>query len=339
MPDASASGTSAPAPVRLVQRVVEVDGRRVGVATAGRGTPLVMVHGFGVESLLYAQPLARLVGLGFRVYALDIAGHGATDSVGMCAALDGYCDLVERTVEQLGIQRALFMGHSMGGRIVAEVVARDPQRAIALVLLDPIAGASWDAMRPWLRWFPPALALYGAAAVVDVTSTLPALVDARQAIKIGRRVRQSVRSIVTEPWNGLMAGAAVLRATPSVDTLERVGADGVPSVVIQGSADLLVPESAARDAAARLGATYVSVEGGRHSWMVRDPEALPAIVETLLDGVLGDAMRAAGITDAMSLDERNTLCLRADRTPDTIEPVDVVLPTTRRAPRFGFRVV
>ena len=183
MPDASASGTSAPAPVRLVQRVVEVDGRRVGVATAGRGTPLVMVHGFGVESLLYAQPLARLVGLGFRVYALDIAGHGATDSVGMCAALDGYCDLVERTVEQLGIQRALFMGHSMGGRIVAEVVARDPQRAIALVLLDPIAGASWDAMRPWLRWFPPALALYGAAAVVDVTSTLPALVDARQAIR------------------------------------------------------------------------------------------------------------------------------------------------------------
>jgi pimeloyl-ACP methyl ester carboxylesterase len=298
-----------------------------------------MVHGFGVESLLYAQSLARLVGLGFRVIALDVPGHGDTESVGACTSLAGYCDLIERTVERLGVQRAVFMGHSMGGRLVAEVAARAPDRAIALVLLDPIAGAAWDSLRPWLRWFPPALGLYGAAAVVDVASTLPAMVDARQAIKIGSRVRRSVWSLVTEPWNGLMAGAAVLRAAPSIDALDVVGAAGVPSVVVQGADDLLVPERAARDAATRLHATYVLVERGRHSWMVRDPEALPAIVEELLDGVLGAALERAGIVATMSLDERAAHCASVDRTPDLVEPVDVVLPTPRRSPHLRHRVL
>ena len=67
------------APVRLRRHVVTLaDGHRVGIATGGHGVPLVLVHGFGAESLLYAQPLARLAASGFRVIAIDMPGHGRT---------------------------------------------------------------------------------------------------------------------------------------------------------------------------------------------------------------------------------------------------------------------
>lgn len=325
-------------PVRLVKRVVEVDGHRIGVATAGRGVPLVMVHGFGVESLLYAQPLARLVGLGFHVIALDVPGHGDTAGLGPFASLAEYCDVLDRAVAALGVRRAVFMGHSMGGRIVAELTARDPHRTLALVLLDAIAGQPWDALRPWLRWCPPVLAAYGAAAMVDVVSTLPAVVDSRQALKIGSRVRRSVWSIVSEPWHALTAGAAILRAHPSTDALAVVAGAGVTAVVVQGSDDLLVPRRAARDTAARLDATYVTVEHGRHSWMVRDPESLPAIIEELLDGALGRALDAAGVGRGPDFAERTAHCLAADRAVDLVEPVDVELPTPRRDPLLRHRV-
>ena len=55
--------------VMLEPQTVDVDGFEVGVATAGRGAPLVVLHGFGVESMLYAQTLSRLTHLGFRVVA------------------------------------------------------------------------------------------------------------------------------------------------------------------------------------------------------------------------------------------------------------------------------
>src|SRR6478735_7305662 len=63
-------------------RVTLPDGRHVGVAVAGRGVPLVVVHGFGAEGVLYAQTLSRLVGLGFMVVAVDAPGHGGTDALG-----------------------------------------------------------------------------------------------------------------------------------------------------------------------------------------------------------------------------------------------------------------
>ena len=40
--------------------------------------PLVVVHGFSAEGILYAQTLSRLVDLGFKVIAIDTAGHGGT---------------------------------------------------------------------------------------------------------------------------------------------------------------------------------------------------------------------------------------------------------------------
>jgi hypothetical protein len=167
---------------------------------------------------------------------------------------------------------------------------------------------------------------------------LPALVDSRQALKIGSRVRRSVWSMVSEPWNALTAGAAILRAHPSIDALAVVAGAGVPSIVVQGSDDLLVPRRAARDTASRLDATYVTVERGRHSWMVRDPESLPAIIEELLGGPLGAALETAGVGPGPDQIERAAACRAADRAVDLVEPVDVELPTPRREPLLRHRV-
>src|SRR2546425_6354720 len=52
------------------------DGHRVGVTAGGRGIPLVVAHGFSFAGGLYVQSLSRLASMGFRVLAVDLAGHG-----------------------------------------------------------------------------------------------------------------------------------------------------------------------------------------------------------------------------------------------------------------------
>ena len=67
---------------RLARHAVTLDdGHQVSVAVCGTGVPLVLVHGFSAEGMLYAQSLWRLVDMGFKVVAIDTAGHGGTQGL------------------------------------------------------------------------------------------------------------------------------------------------------------------------------------------------------------------------------------------------------------------
>ena len=113
------------------------DGHTVGVTVAGRGVPLVVVHGFSAEGFLYAQSLSRLVAMGFRVIAIDTAGHGATQGLPLAGHdINDYADLLGRCIDELGIERFVLAGHSMGGQLITRLAAtlagahhgRDPDR-------------------------------------------------------------------------------------------------------------------------------------------------------------------------------------------------------------------
>ena len=113
---------------RLARHTLTLDdGHQVGVAVCGRGVPLVVVHGFSAEGILYAQTLSRLVDLGFKVVAIDAAGHGGTLGLPTGAGtFSNYTELLGRVLDHLGIEKAVLAGHSMGGRLVTELAATVP---------------------------------------------------------------------------------------------------------------------------------------------------------------------------------------------------------------------
>ena len=121
------------------------DGHKVGVSVGGHGVPLVFLHGLGLSGRAYVRLLSRLAGMGFLVVALDAAGHGGTPNLPRSAAdLAHRVDLTVRTLDALGIEKAVFMGHSMGGRMTIQLAAIAPQRVLAAVLLDAAAGTPFD---------------------------------------------------------------------------------------------------------------------------------------------------------------------------------------------------
>src|SRR3546814_14062694 len=77
--------------------------------------------------------------------------------------------------------------------------------------------------------------------------------------------------------------------------------EGVPVIVVHSDRDLAIWYPFARGAAAAAAATLVTVEGAGHSWMLEDPDSLPAMLAQLLDGPLGAAIddRARGSLDAL----------------------------------------
>jgi pimeloyl-ACP methyl ester carboxylesterase len=290
--------------------IVLDDDHRVGVAVCGRGIPVVLVHGFTAEGILYAQTLSRLVRMGFKVIAVDVAGHGGTQGLPTGGEkLESYTQLLARVLDELGVRRALFAGHSMGGRLVTQLVASQPDRAIGVVLIDAVVGDCWDRLIRISRFAPPVLLGVAAVLAVDTLSTLPWLRDPRQAVKLGRLVAPTLVGHARRPWRLLGPAISMLRSQGSQEMLEKLADERIPVVVIHGDRDIAVPYRTAVDAARRSGGTLVTIHGGTHSWVLKDPETLPAVIAELLDGPLA-RVRAAVL---------GAVGLTPDATPEQME--------------------
>jgi pimeloyl-ACP methyl ester carboxylesterase len=329
--------------VRLERHLLHLDdGHRVQIAVAGRGVPMVVVHGFTAEGFLYAQTLSRLVSSGFKVIAIDTAGHGGTEGLREGAGnLTDYAGLLGRVVDFLGIQRALYVGHSMGGRLVTELLAREPERGVALVLLDAIVGDTWDNMVAFYRFAPPLMAVTGTSLLLDALSTLPVVRDRNQARKLWKLWVPVLTHNVLSPVNLCGAAISILRSGPTRWMLERLGDEGVPVVVVHGDRDWAVPLRTAREAAVRSRGELVVVHGARHSWVLKDPETLPAIFSEMVLGRIGLTIRSvlhdAGVDMASpTIDQIESVFYRPDAAVHVLTPDEPYRPeqVERREPRF-----
>jgi pimeloyl-ACP methyl ester carboxylesterase len=279
------------------------DGHQVGVAICGHGVPLVVVHGFSAEGILYAQTLSRLVDLGFKVIAVDTAGHGGTLGLPTGAqSMASYAALLGRVLDHLGVQQAVLAGHSMGGRLVTELAATEPHRAIAVILLDAIVGDTWDRMVNLFRLFPPLLVGIGGTLVLDTVSTVPWFRDPKQAMKLGRLVGPTIAGHARRPWRLLGPMVSILRSKGTHWMLDKLRHERIPVFAIHGDRDVAVPIATAKDAARRSRGDLVVVEGATHSWLLKDPESLPAIMHALMRGRLGTAILKARLEHGLDVD-------------------------------------
>lgn len=318
------------------------DGHRIGVAISGRGVPLVVVHGFTAEGFLYAQTLHRLVAKGFKVIAIDMAGHGGTQGLPTAGAhLGDYAELMSRAAEELGIRKAIFAGHSMGGRVVAQLAARHPDQVIAAVLIDAIVGDEWDLMVKVFRLNPALLLPLASMLLADTASTLPVLRDPVQAAKLGRLVTPTLLGHLAQPWRLVSPAVSILRSKGSRTILEEMARFEVPTFVIQGDHDLIVPARTAVSAAKRSNGQLIRVHRAGHSWLLKDPETLPAIVSELLDGRLGTAIRQAiTAAGAGSVDDLEAVLYEPDSAVLELTPelTYTRLREVHRAPRYRWTV-
>lgn len=121
-----------------------------------RPAAVVCVHGIAQHGGIFAELGERLARLGHSVLAVDLRGHGDSERLPPWNVETHVGDLFE-TLEGLGIERATWVGHSLGGRLVAAAAAAGPERSERLVLLDaaievPAAAALQSAEIERLDW-------------------------------------------------------------------------------------------------------------------------------------------------------------------------------------------
>jgi pimeloyl-ACP methyl ester carboxylesterase len=114
---------------------VLVHGRRSRYLMAGQGEPVLLVHGLSGSTLWWSRNIAAL-SRHFRVYAFDLPGFG---SLGRRVRFDleEAASWVRAWMRAVGLARAHFVGHSMGGYIGMRLAAAEPAAVVRLALVAP----------------------------------------------------------------------------------------------------------------------------------------------------------------------------------------------------------
>jgi pimeloyl-ACP methyl ester carboxylesterase len=116
---------------------VPVGKLRISTLTMGEGPDIILIHGLGATKASLFDAAAALAAEGYRVHALDLPGFGGSSKRPSQYGARYFARVVVGLMDAIGIDRAHFVGNSMGGRVAIEIGLSHPERVGALALLCP----------------------------------------------------------------------------------------------------------------------------------------------------------------------------------------------------------
>jgi pimeloyl-ACP methyl ester carboxylesterase len=246
---------------------------------APSGPVLVLVHGYSASAADWDSWAARL-GDTYRIIALDLPGHGLTRTPkDYEASTDGFVGVVDGLAKALALPTFVIAGNSMGGGVAWNYALAHPERVSGLVLVDAVG---WPAKpqaegdqkgafifkllanpiaRPIIKNLDnTAFAKQGLeSAFVDKTLVTPALVKRYTDLTRAPGHRDILLKIDQAPHN--------------VATNDRLSAIQVPTLIMFGEEDHLIPaEDGKKFAAAIPGSTLILYPGVGHVPMEQIPD-------------------------------------------------------------------
>jgi pimeloyl-ACP methyl ester carboxylesterase len=113
-------------------------GLRTYYEVEGDGDPVLLIHGAAQDTLSWRFTIPALAEAGYRVYALDLPGHGksALAPSGPISSLESYALHTLDFMDAVGLRRAVVVGHSMSGGIILYMALHRPESVRAAVPLD-----------------------------------------------------------------------------------------------------------------------------------------------------------------------------------------------------------
>lgn len=245
---------------------------------SGRGAPLVLLHGVGLDHTLW-DDLAPHLEADFDVLRYDLLGHGAAPGITGEARIEDFIAQLDAELDQAGWAQADVLGYSMGGLIAGAYAAARPQRVTRLVLLSTVFQRTPEEVQA-------VTARLAAAATQDVQAAAqvslqrwftPAFQAARpdRVAAIGQRLVRNHRADFLAAYRLFAEGDGILTdAAPAI---------ACPALAMTGEHDVGSTPRMTRSLARALpdGRARV-IDGQRHML----PVEAPAIVASALNAFL-----------------------------------------------------
>ncbi len=255
----------------------------VHYVTEGDGTPIVMLQGVGVAGCGWRPQIDRLRARHLCV-AIDNRGIGASTTRGPVSVEAMALDALA-VMDELGLETAHVVGHSLGGVIAQALTLAAPSRVRSLALLCTfVRGRDGAALTPFSLWMGLRTSIGTRAmrrrAFVEMVSPRARLASEGADSLAAQLASAFGRDLADRP----AVLMAQFRALGASDLSARLAEIAVPTLVVSAEEDRIAPPSQGRALAGAIGgARYEELAGESHACVVQAPERLDPLLASHLE--------------------------------------------------------
>jgi 3-oxoadipate enol-lactonase len=245
--------------------------------------PLLFLHGIGGAARMFRGQIDHF-GADYRALAWDMPGYGHSAPLPL-VSMDTLAVALAGFIEELGLHRPVLVGHSLGGMMVQQLLARAPHAARAVVLAQ--TSAAFGSRDPaWQAEF-----LSARLGPLDAGHSMAGLAEALVAEMAGPGADPAgmalARDCLAHTPDSTYRDSVM--AMPGFDCWDALARVAVPALVLAGTLDAAAPARGMERMAARIpGAHYVLLEGVGHLAHLEQPGAFNAAVRQFLRGLPDD---------------------------------------------------
>ncbi|HZJ23256.1 MAG TPA: alpha/beta hydrolase [Anaerolineales bacterium] len=248
---------------------MKINNLELAYVRRGKGTPLVLLHGFPLDHHLW-DDIAPLLEDRFDLILPDLRGFGESTTVDAPYSMDDYASDIAGLLDQLGIQKAVIAGHSMGGYVALAFASLYPARVSGLALISSQVLADPPDRKEGRYKSAADVAEKGIGDVVEAMTS---------KFTSDARLQTIARSIMEKQKPGAYIGALKAMAERT-DSTSLLSTFKFPVMVVHGEADALIPVARAHEVKAALpDSYYVELKDTGHVPML---EAAKETAEALL---------------------------------------------------------
>jgi pimeloyl-ACP methyl ester carboxylesterase/acyl-CoA thioesterase FadM len=260
-------------------RHLAVRGLAVALDVQGDGSPILFVHGFPLDRTVWRQVMATLTG--WKRIAPDLRGMGLSDAPGKYD-MSEYADDLAALLDALHVSSAVVCGLSMGGYIAFDLFRRHRQKVRALVLVNTRAEADSEEARRRRDEMIALVERDGTSALAEVL--IPQLLAPWSLSALPQVVEQLRTMIAGNPAPGIVGALEAMRDRPdSVELLPRID---VPTLVIAGREDRLIPSAASRTLAEGIpSAQFTQIPEAGHLTPLEQPVPTSRVIAEFLESL------------------------------------------------------
>jgi pimeloyl-ACP methyl ester carboxylesterase len=241
---------------------IDVNGIQLAYTRRGKGTPLMLVHGFPLDHHLWDEVVPLLEDT-FDLIIPDLRGFGESSTVDSFYTMEDYASDLAGLLDHLGIQKAAIAGHSMGGYVALAFARLFPERVRGLALVASQVPADAEERKQGRYKSAAEVAEHGIGSVVETMTPKFTSDERLQAFARESMERQQPAAYI----GALKAMAERIDSTPLLPSFH------FPVILVHGDADSLIPIDRAREVKATLPQAHlVEISGSGHMPMMEAKE-------------------------------------------------------------------